>query len=147
MIATFRLESLTILFYSKYKSFFQRIITITLSGHFYIAIDVLSFAKQKKYTDIAREKNLHVVEFKPETQYTPTVLASPTEEGRQKVIEETADGKPKNAKQQHDTDLNLYLFNNRDRLEKKFKKPFYSDYPSYKQYLVRKKKVWPSFQI
>lgn len=93
----------------------------------------------KKYTDIAREKNLHVVEFKPESQYTPTILASPTEEGKQLVVDDTRD-KSRNALQKHDTDLNLYLFNNRDRLEKKAKKPFYYEYPSYKQYLVRKKK-------
>lgn len=83
---------------------------------------------------------MHVVEFKPESQYTPTILASPTEEGKQQVVDDTGD-KSKNALQKHDTDLNLYLFNNRDRLEKKAKKPFYYDYPSYKQYLVRKKKV------
>jgi len=97
----------------------------------------------KKYADIANEKNLHVVEYKPETNFTPTILASPTRV-LNKQEEETAKkdeiDKKLRTLQQHDTDLNLYLFNNKTRVEKQSRKPFYYDYPSYKKYLQLKKK-------
>lgn len=88
----------------------------------------------KKYSDIATEKGLHVVEFKPETKFTPTVLASPADSDN---LEEK---KLNSMSCDHETDLNLYLFNNKTRMEKKTKKPFYFEYPSYKNYLVRRKK-------
>merc|ERR1712150_375666 len=72
---------------------------------------------RKKYEDIANEKRLHLVEFKPETNYTPTILASPTITLDQNLDDEESNSNVK-ALQKHDTDLNLYLFNNKTRLEK-----------------------------
>jgi len=79
---------------------------------------------QKKYSDIANKKELHVVEFKPETNFTPTVLASPVKSSNEK----------KQQKYEYETDLNLYLFGNRVRADKKKKVPFYNEYESYKNY-------------
>lgn len=94
----------------------------------------------KKYADIANEKKLHVVEYKPECKYKPIVLASPVQ--LEVKLSEESDGSvvKKAASQKHDTDLNLYLFNNKIRKDKMQSKPFYAEYPSYKKYLEINKK-------
>lgn len=87
---------------------------------------------QRSYADIAKEKNLHVVEFKPEMDYFPLVLAkaeNPIEENNLQ------------ANDKYQRDINLYLFENRYRLEKKEKLPFYNDYPSYKKYCILRDRV------
>ena len=78
---------------------------------------------------------MNVVEFKPETNFAPTVLASPANTNDSKQL-------TKQKSELHETDLNLFLFNNKSRLEKSAKKPFYSEYPTYKTFLKLRKKVW-----
>ncbi len=51
------------------------------------------------------------------------------------------DDKKKTSVQEHDTDLNLYLFGNRVRKEKKKKVPFYNEYESYKNYCKKRDRV------
>ncbi|CAF0715314.1 unnamed protein product [Brachionus calyciflorus] len=82
---------------------------------------------QKKFADIANEKNLHVVEFKPEMDNFPVVLA----EAKNPILENNLQ-----SNDQYQRNINLYLFQNRYRLDNKKKVPFYNDYPSYKHYCV-----------
>lgn len=101
---------------------------------------------QRKYADIAADKNLFVVEFKPETNYFPTVLGSPPPTSladmEKSVMGNTNIKSSSSSSNDEDDlrDLNLYLFDNRFRGEQKKKLPFYNDYPSYKQYLKLKDK-------
>jgi len=68
---------------------------------------------------------LHVVEFKPEMRNYPLVLASPTvETASDQILSDI----------RMETDLNLFLFGNKYRLQKKKKLPFYGKYESYKHY-------------
>ena len=87
---------------------------------------------QKKYADIANEKNLHVVEFKPEMDNFPMILAN-----AQNPIEENK----LQSNDKYQRNINLYLFQNRYRLDKKKKLPFYNDYPSYKHYCKLRDRV------
>ena len=86
-----------------------------------------------------------MVEFKPECKFKPTVLASPVQLEAKQSDQGASDETRQTALQKHDTDLNLYLFKNRVRKEKKLVKPFYSEYPSYKKYCEKVKKVRSSF--
>lgn len=76
-----------------------------------------------------------MVEFKPETNFTPTVLASPS------VATSTQTSNEKSNYKKYETDLNLYLFGNRVRADKKKKIPFYNEFDSYKNYCRRKDRV------
>jgi hypothetical protein len=82
---------------------------------------------QKKFSDIAQETNLHVVEFKPQMSYYPLVLGrakTPIQENKMQVQDD-----------KYQRSINTYLFDNRFRLENKPKRPFYYHYASYKKYL------------
>ena len=99
----------------------------------FFLFDLINISIQKKYSDIASKKKLHVVEFKPETNFTPTILASPTTS--------VSLNEKKNKQQKYETDLNLYLFGNRVRADKKKKVPFYNEYESYKNYCKQRDQV------
>lgn len=86
---------------------------------------------QKKYQDIADEKNLHVVEIKPEMKDYPMLLAKATNP----IIEDALQSND------YQKNIDLYLFQNNFRGEKKKKKPFYANYDSYKAYCIRRDKV------
>lgn len=86
---------------------------------------------QKKYQDIANEKKLHVVEIKPEMRNYPVLLAK----AENPIIED------KLQSNDYQKNIDLYLFQNNFRLEKKKKKPFYANYDSYKKYCVLRDKV------
>lgn len=81
---------------------------------------------QKKYDDIAEQKGMNVVEFKPEMNYFPLVLGKPKHQSSE------TDQELSNLRRE--TDLDLYLFGNKYRLEKKKKRPFYADFHSYKMF-------------
>ena len=75
---------------------------------------------------------MHVVEFKPEMRNFPLVLASPKiETERDEILSDI----------RMETDLNLFLFSNKYRLEKKKKLPFYGKSESYKHYLKLRDRV------
>ena len=68
---------------------------------------------------------MHVVEFKPEMRNFPLILASPkVETANDEILSDI----------RMETDLNLFLFGNKYRLDKKKKLPFYGKYESYKHY-------------
>ena len=82
---------------------------------------------------MADEKKLHVVEFRPERDNLPVLLASPS------------DGKVRNEQElvhRGESDFNLYLLNNRFLLPQKKRQPFYANMYHYKQYQTQKKKVF-----
>lgn len=89
---------------------------------------ITGLLNQKKFVDIANEKKMHVVEFNPELNNYPTVLASPT------TCEAIKQKKGQDSEQ--DKDLDLYLFGNKVRLENKKRSPFYSTFASYKHYCL-----------
>ncbi len=78
-----------------------------------------------------------MVEYKPENNNYPSILAAPTNQKDQTAIEK----KEEKYENEYLRDFNLFLFNNRFRGEKKKKTPFYFDDPAYKHYLKLKKKV------
>ena len=129
---------------------------------------ICGLLNQQSYSEIAEEKKLHLVEFKPELRYFPQVLASPSqlkETGPAKspaVASKAPETKPdatspvaddalpfesdadylKRVKHhEKENDLSLYLFNNRAILEKKTRKPFYANYPTYLRYCELRDKV------
>ena len=125
---------------------------------------ICGLLNQQNYAEIAEQKKLHLVEYKPELRYFPQVLASPTqlpsptapaeaEAKSPEVKSEIAvpdDGLPyesdadylKRVKHhEKENDLSLYLFNNREILEKKTQKPFYANFPSYLRYCQLRDKV------
>ena len=99
---------------------------------------------QKKYADIANAKELFLVEFKPENNYYPNVLAAP----EKSKSSQNSDEKNQNLNESEEKyeneylrDFNLFLFDNRFRAEKKKKLPFYYHDPAYKQYCKLRDKV------
>jgi small subunit ribosomal protein S5 len=86
---------------------------------------------QKKYQDIADEKNLHVVEIKPELNNFPVLLAR----AKKPIIED------KLQSNDYQKNIDLYLFQNKFMAEKKKKQPFYANYDSYKRYCALRDKV------
>jgi hypothetical protein len=84
------------------------------------------------YSDIAKDTNLHVVEFKPEMNNFPALLAK----SETPIIENNLQSQDKNQRS-----INMYLFDNRFRAEKKKNLPFYYYYDSYKKYCALRDKV------
>jgi len=87
--------------------------------------------KQNKYHEIANKKGLHVVEMKKEMYQYPVVLASPTERTVRHENE---------LSHEFEKDINLYVLDNKYRMKKNKRTPFYVDYPLYKRYKQRKER-------
>jgi small subunit ribosomal protein S5 len=95
---------------------------------------------QKKYSDIANAKDLFLVEFKPENNYYPNVLAAPEKFKNNQKNDNVKENEEK-YENEYLRDFNLFLFDNRLRAEKKKKLPFYYHDPSYKLYCKLRDKV------
>ena len=80
---------------------------------------------QRKYENIAKELNLHVVEFKPEMHNFFVILGK----AENPIYENKLQSTDKNQR-----NINVFLFDNRFRAERKQKLPFYYHYKSYKKY-------------
>ena len=102
---------------------------------------------QRDYKEVAKKKNKYVVEFRPDMYNFPLVLAEPPELTREQLMEldadraAAADELSKNRDVIMRRTLDLYLFKDRCRLEKKKKLPFYHHYPSYKTFVELRDKV------
>ncbi|KAJ3636733.1 hypothetical protein MTP99_000248 [Tenebrio molitor] len=90
----------------------------------------LGLVKQKTHEEIAAEKSLHLVEFKKENGYFPTVLASPPKCKTEDEI-----------KKDEILDFTQYCFDGRVILNKKKYPPFYTQHKSYQIYLKKQEKL------
>lgn len=84
------------------------------------------FFLQKSHQQLADEKQLHLVEFHPETGYFPVVVASPSTVRKKEEI-------PSN----EDLDFNRYVLDGRIVLKRKKYIPFYTRLPSFQNYLLK----------
>lgn len=92
---------------------------------------IAALMEQKKYQELADEKQLHVVEFRKEMDYYPIVLASPSKKIRN-------DSELEN---EFEYDSNLYFLKGRFRRPELEKKPFYANTPGYQRHLKFKSAV------
>ena len=93
---------------------------------------------KKNYNELANMKSLNVVEYRPEMKNFPLLLASP--EGLQSV-EPSEEEEENNAFKSHEDDFSLFVLNNKYRLQKPVRRPFYTHEKSYQTYLSLKNKV------
>ncbi|CAH1110814.1 unnamed protein product [Psylliodes chrysocephalus] len=89
----------------------------------------LGLISQKTPEEIAEEKKLHLVQICKESNYFPTVIASPTECRKAQEI-------PKD----EILDFKQYCFDGKVVLQKKKFPPFYTKYKSYEIYLKKQEK-------
>ncbi len=114
---------------------------------------ICGLLNQRDYSEIAKKKNKYVVEFRPDMKQFPLVLAEPPAQlTTEQLIE--LDGDTASAvdelSESRDVimrrNIDLFLFKDRCRLEKKRKLPFYYHYPSYQKYLKRVAEVLLCFK-
>lgn len=91
----------------------------------------LGLLKQKTHQEIADEKKLHLVEFKKENDFFPTVIASPTVECR----------KLKEIPKDETLDFTQYCLDNRIILQRKKFPPFYTKFRSWEIYLKKQEYI------
>lgn len=87
---------------------------------------LLGLKMQKSFQEMADEKKLHVVEFKPETNFFPTLLASPKDNQVRKLEEIT---------KEEPSDFHMYLHNGQVQKLKPKKYPAYTRTIGYETYL------------
>nr|XP_022908850.1 28S ribosomal protein S5, mitochondrial [Onthophagus taurus] len=90
----------------------------------------LGLLQQKEHTELAEEKQLHLVEFSKERSNFPKVLASPTKARTSQEV-----------KGDEVMDFSMYCLGNRVILKKKKFPPFYVNFPSYKTYQKKQEKL------
>lgn len=83
---------------------------------------ILGLLNQKTYQEMADEKQLHVVEFTPGTDYFPRIVASPSN-----GIVRTR----KDIKDDELMDFNLYVYDGKVRMPEVNKPPHYTKDPQY----------------
>ncbi|XP_033339203.2 mitochondrial ribosomal protein S5 [Megalopta genalis] len=94
----------------------------SLNPQYIIKAFFIGLLKQKTYQQLADEKQLHLVEFKKESDYFPKVIASPEN--------------PRSEIRSHEViKFNSYIMGGKMVLKKKRPPPFYTKLPSYENHL------------
>jgi small subunit ribosomal protein S5 len=88
----------------------------------------LGLMNQKRYQDIANEKQLHLVDVREENYFYPQILASP--EGPVKTDAEIV-------QRGENLDFTYYIYDGRVKLVEPKRKPFYEDGPTWYKHLDR----------
>jgi small subunit ribosomal protein S5 len=88
---------------------------------------LIGLLNQKTHQELAEEKGLHVVEFRKEKDYFPTVVASPT--GRVRTEREI----PRDEMM----DFDLYVSNGRVELFRKKREPFFTRLPGWQTHIKK----------
>ena len=88
----------------------------------------LGLMNQRNYSDMANEKQLHLVDLREENYFYPQVLASPNDRVR------TDDELKSN---NENTDFTYYIYDGRIKMVASKRKPFYETGPTWQKYLDR----------